>query len=162
MSSNSTTNTKSEKIMPHLSSFRWLKQLAIIFDKKTGQHPFLKSKIFVYLIPISFSIKFKQTQNFSFSDKIGQNYKHDSSGLEIPLVALLSLKFHNFYTVKTKSMRYAIRINQWSVTQLLVWPQWRSFADWVKRGFILAKESVKEFFFWFDFHRCSHGSSKSD
>ena len=118
MSSNSTTNTKSEKIMPHLSSFRWLKQLAIIFDKKTGQHPFLKSKIFVYLIPISFSIKFKQTQNFSFSDKIGQNYKHDSSGLEIPLVALLSLKFHNFYTVKTKSMRYAIRINQWSVTQL--------------------------------------------
>ena len=43
----------------------------------------------------------------------------------------------------------------------LVWPQWWSFADVSQQGLHFSKKISKiEIFFWFDFHRCSHESSK--
>ena len=45
---------------------------------------------------------------------------------------------------------------------LLVWPQWWSFADVSQQGLDFSKKISKtKMIFWFDFHRCSHGSSKS-
>ena len=44
----------------------------------------------------------------------------------------------------------------------LVWPQWWSFADVSQQGLDFSKKiSKRKIFFWFDFHRCSHGLSKS-
>ena len=43
----------------------------------------------------------------------------------------------------------------------LVWPQWWSFADVSQQGVDFSKKISKvRVFFWFDFHRCSHGPSK--
>ena len=42
-----------------------------------------------------------------------------------------------------------------------MWPQWWSFADVSQQGVDFSKKISKiEIFFWFDFHRCSHGPSK--
>jgi hypothetical protein len=44
----------------------------------------------------------------------------------------------------------------------LVWPQWWSFAAASQQGLHFSKKiSKRKIIFWFDFHRCSHGSSKS-
>ena len=44
---------------------------------------------------------------------------------------------------------------------IIVWPQWWSFADVSQQGVDFSKKISKiEIIFWFDFHRCSHGSSK--
>ena len=44
----------------------------------------------------------------------------------------------------------------------LVWPQWWNFADVSQQGLHFSKKiSKRKIFFWFDLHRCSHGSSKS-
>ena len=46
-------------------------------------------------------------------------------------------------------------------TSLSVRPQWWSFADLSQQRVDFSKKSVKQiWFFWFDFHRCSHGPSK--
>jgi len=43
----------------------------------------------------------------------------------------------------------------------LVRPQWWSFADVCQQGLDFSKKiSKRKIIFWFDFHRCSHGSSK--
>ena len=43
----------------------------------------------------------------------------------------------------------------------LVWPQWWSFAGVSQQGVDFSKKiSKRKIFFWFDFHRCSHGPSK--
>ena len=47
----------------------------------------------------------------------------------------------------------------WSTA--LVWPQWWSFEDVSQQGVDISKKISKiKIFFWFDFHRCSHGPSK--
>ena len=47
-------------------------------------------------------------------------------------------------------------------TSTIVWTQWWSFADVSQQGLNFSKKiSKRKIFFWFDFHRCSHGSSKS-
>ena len=44
---------------------------------------------------------------------------------------------------------------------ILVWPQWWSFADVSQQGLHLSKKISKiRIIFWFDFHRCSQGPSK--
>ena len=44
----------------------------------------------------------------------------------------------------------------------IVWPQWWSFVDMSQQGCDFSKKIRKrKIIFWFDFHRCSHGSSKS-
>ena len=44
----------------------------------------------------------------------------------------------------------------------IVWPQWWSFADVCQQGLHFSKKiSKRKIFLWFDFYRCSHGSSKS-
>ena len=49
-----------------------------------------------------------------------------------------------------------------NVLYILVWPQWWSFADVSQQGLDFSKTiSKRKIIFWFDFHRCSHGSSKS-
>ena len=48
------------------------------------------------------------------------------------------------------------------VSYFLVWPQWWSFADVSQQGVDFSKKISKiRIIFWFDFHRCSQGSSKS-
>ena len=45
---------------------------------------------------------------------------------------------------------------------VVLWPQWWSFADVSQQGLDFSKQiSKRKTIFWFDFHRCSHGSSKS-
>ena len=47
------------------------------------------------------------------------------------------------------------------VIYTLVWPQWWSFIDVSQQGLHFSKKISKmKIFFWFDFHRCSHGPSK--
>ena len=47
-------------------------------------------------------------------------------------------------------------------TPLLVWPQWWSFTDVSQQGLRFSKKISRiRIFFRFDFHRCSHGPSKS-
>ena len=51
--------------------------------------------------------------------------------------------------------------NQRTYSSTLVWPQWWSFADVSQQGVDFSKKISKiKIFFWFDFHRCSHGPSK--
>ena len=48
------------------------------------------------------------------------------------------------------------------VHTFIVWPQWWSFAAVCQQGFDFSKQiSKRKIIFWFDFHRCSQGSSKS-
>ena len=43
-------------------------------------------------------------------------------------------------------------------SNILVWPQWWSFADVSQQGIDFSKKISKiKIFFWFDFHKCSHG-----
>ena len=43
----------------------------------------------------------------------------------------------------------------------LVWPQWWSFGEVSQQRLDFSKKIIKmQIFFWFDFHRCSHGLSK--
>ena len=47
------------------------------------------------------------------------------------------------------------------IVHVLVWHQWWSFADVSQQGIDFSKKISKiKIFFWFDFHKCSHGPSK--
>ena len=45
----------------------------------------------------------------------------------------------------------------------LAWPHWWSFVDVIQQGLDFSKKKIskRKISFWFDFHRCSHGSLKS-
>ena len=78
--------------------------------------------------------------------------------------ALLKLMYHaipqGYIMCEWKQQHYNTHLQ--SLVHMLVWPQWWSFADVSQQGLDFSKKiSKRKIIFWFDFHRCSHGSSKS-
>ena len=71
--------------------------------------------------------------------------------------------FRNMYK-KLKSVSFIMNVQPEFLisNKTLVWSQWWSFADVSQQGLNSSKKiSKRKIIFWFDFHRCLHGSSKS-
>jgi hypothetical protein len=83
-------------------------------------------------------------------------------GIPVPSILIACLLFiHLLYENKVVCKLSYAWSHLWPI-YVLVWPRWWSFADVSQQGLYFSKQISKtKIISWFDFHRCSHGSSKS-